>query len=72
MSQLEDLSEEERLALREKAPVHYLPYEEGKILIHDGLTLHQIAPAEKMQPDDERITLQGHALFCDGAWRLHW
>jgi len=34
--------------------------------------LHQIAPAKDMKPNDERITLQGHGLICDGILRVYW
>ena len=51
---------------------HYLPYEEGKIVIHNGLMLHQIAIPKDLKKDDVRITMQGHAIRCDGVWRIHW
>ena len=53
-------------------PRHYVPYEAGKIVLHEGLLLHQIAPAKEYFEKDQRITLQGHALFCDGCWRVYW
>lgn len=52
--------------------VFYLPYTLGKLVLHQGLTLHQIAPSTELLPDDERITLQGHGLICDGVMRLYW
>lgn len=55
-----------------KLPKHYVPYETGKIVLHEGLLLHQIAPAKEYFEEDKRITLQGHALFCDGCWRVYW
>lgn len=51
---------------------HYLPYKEGELLLHDGLTLHQIKPMHNPLPGDERITLQGHCLLCDGVLRVFW
>ncbi len=51
---------------------HFLPYEVGKMALHDGKLLHQIAPASEYDEQDRRITMQGHALFCDGSWRLYW
>lgn len=47
-------------------------YKVGEIILHSGYTLHQIAPTTYIYPDDERITLQGHGLFCDGQWLLYW
>ena len=51
---------------------HYYPYEAGKLIVHDGLFLHQIAPGKDLQPQDERLTLQGHGLICDGALHVYW
>ncbi len=34
--------------------------------------LHQAAPGKDVQPDDERITLQGHAIQIGGFWNLSW
>jgi len=50
----------------------YHAYECGTLTLHSGHTVHQIAPVEQAFPDDERITLQGHGLYCDGAWTLYW
>ncbi len=52
--------------------MHYLPYTIGKIALHKGLLLHQIAPAKSMNVQDERITLQGHGIIADGALHLYW
>jgi hypothetical protein len=51
---------------------YFHAYELGKFALHSGLFLHQIAPIKNLQPGDERITLQGHGLFFNGAWHLHW
>lgn len=53
-------------------PRHYVEYEVGKMVLHNGLLIHQIAPAKEYLEGDRRITLQGHALFCDGMWRVYW
>lgn len=56
-------------------PPEYLPYRPGGMLLHPGLTLHQIAPLPEIEPGDSRdarITLQGHAIRSDGTWWLHW
>lgn len=51
---------------------HYLPYAVGKIVVHHGMLMHQIAPAKDLTPEDERITLQGHGLLADNEIRLYW
>ncbi|MBA2367663.1 MAG: hypothetical protein H0V82_01395 [Candidatus Protochlamydia sp.] len=56
----------------QKLPKYYVPYETGKIVLHEGMLMHQIAPAKEFFEEDKRITLQGHALFCDGCWRVYW
>lgn len=48
----------------------YTPYQTGHVYLSNGHQIHQIAPAKIMQPTDRRITLQAHALKCDGIWRL--
>ncbi len=48
----------------------YLPYETGFVYISTGHAIHQIAPAKMMLPTDRRITLQAHAIKCDGIWQL--
>lgn len=50
----------------------YYPYQIGQLILHSGHTVHQIAPAKNIQLDDERITLQGHALFSQGSWQIYW
>lgn len=47
-------------------------YSEGVLTLHSGHTLHQIAAVDRAYPDDERITLQGHGLCCDGVWTIYW
>jgi len=69
---LSGLSEEKRIAKIQEAEQHYFAYKKGQLLLHDGLILHQIAPANKMVYGDERITLQGHGVFVDGIWRIYW
>jgi hypothetical protein len=48
----------------------FTPYELGHVYLSNGHQVHQIAPAKLMLPTDRRITLQAHALKCDGTWRL--
>lgn len=50
---------------------HFTPYDAGYIYISSGHRVHQIAPANPMKPTDRRITLQAHALKCDGVWQLY-
>ncbi|MCB1094223.1 MAG: hypothetical protein KDN22_01470 [Verrucomicrobiae bacterium] len=50
----------------------YIPYEVGTMVLHSGLRIHQVAGLKNPQPDDERISLQGHGLFCDGEWKIFW
>ncbi|MFD4599628.1 hypothetical protein ACFWPQ_16545 [Streptomyces sp. NPDC058464] len=53
-------------------PLQYVPYTVGRMVLHSGHTLHQVAPSSRVQPDDERLTLQGHGVWCDGRWLLYW
>lgn len=50
----------------------FYPYQVGQLIIHSGHTIHQAAPGKNLQPDDERITLQGHGIFSQGSWQLYW
>lgn len=65
-----DHQEIEQLAIMRKNSFH--PYKVGKLVLHSGHMVHQIAPGKNLQPDDERITLQGHGLICQDTWQLHW
>lgn len=49
-----------------------VPYQVGNIVIHSGNSLHQIAPVSQVDIADERITFQGHGVFCDEEWKLYW
>lgn len=50
----------------------YVPYRPGHMVMHSGHTLHQVAPTNRVEPEDERMTLQGHGMWCSGEWRLYW
>lgn len=50
----------------------YHAYRIGSMVLHSGHLLHQAAPGKDVQPDDERITLQGHAIQISGIWNLYW
>ena len=47
-------------------------YTEGEMIYFIGHLLHQMMPGVNVQPDDRRITVQGHGIKCDGTWRLYW
>lgn len=47
-------------------------YELGHCALHTGLRCHTIAAVRDVQPEDARITLQGHGLLADGAIQLYW
>ena len=67
------LSPEARERVTRETPLHYVPYREGELICHSGLVLHQIAPAgDAMQPDDMRVTLQGHALPGRDGHHVYW
>lgn len=70
--QIEEMSNKALDELREQSETRYIGYEVGKMVVHEGLMLHQIAPMKAMVIDDERITLQGHALICDNVLRVYW
>jgi hypothetical protein len=69
---LKDKTRQEIEKIQEETEKKYIPYKVGSMIVQQGLFLHQIAPAENLLPTDERITLQGHGLICDGALRLYW
>lgn len=50
----------------------YVPYTPGRLYVHSGHVLHQVAPSSGVSPGDERLTLQGHGVLCDGEWLLYW
>lgn len=66
------LSKDELDQLKDSKEALYIEYEIGKLVLHKGLILHQIAPSKEVKMGDERITLQGHGLICDGILRLYW
>jgi hypothetical protein len=50
----------------------FYPYQLGQMIVHSGLTVHQAAIGKDLRPGEDRITLQGHALFSQGRWQLYW
>lgn len=51
---------------------HYHAYRVGSMVVHSGLRYHQMAAMKELLPTDERITLQGHGVRCNGTWQLFW
>jgi hypothetical protein len=47
-------------------------YGVGRLVVQWGEFFHQIAGTVDPQDDDERITLQGHAVRCGSEWILYW
>jgi len=66
------ISKLDRLNLLATKKVTYHPYTVGKIALHIGKIYHRIGNLESMETGDERITLQGHGLLCQGTWQLYW
>ncbi|MCH2171881.1 hypothetical protein MK489_13940 [Myxococcota bacterium] len=64
-------SEARKLLIRDSSKTLHV-YRLGELVVHSGNQLHQVAPGVHLSPEDERFTLQGHGLYCDGAWRLYW
>jgi hypothetical protein len=48
----------------------YFGYTAGAMVLHDGLTVHQLANPGRTRDDEYRISLQGHGVLGDGAWHL--
>jgi hypothetical protein len=70
--EVEGLAEKEFLERVAAAPMEYHPYQVGTLVAHSGHKVHQIATGQGGRDGDERLTLQGHGIFCDGAWHLYW
>lgn len=49
----------------------FVGYQVGEMVIFDGHYLHRIAATHPVQPEDQRITLQGHCLFINGYWAIY-
>jgi hypothetical protein len=70
--ELEGLSPDERHRKIMAARMQYHPYQLGHLAVHSGHKVHQIARTKKELEGDERVTLQGHGIRCDGVWQLYW
>lgn len=49
-------------------------FNEGDMFIHNGHQYHQIAPFFDIEPKDQRISLQGHAIYSPelDKYLVHW
>lgn len=70
--ELTGLSKFEREALFQTREKQFVRYRTGGMVLHSGLSVHQIAPMPDAQPGEERITLQGHAILAQGIWQVYW
>jgi len=70
--QWRSLSPAERERLTVPGTGDFLPYQAGRIVMHSGHVVHQIAPARDFHPEDERITLQGHGLRSGNRFLCYW
>lgn len=61
---------EEQFDRNKLAQAVYRPYTQGWMYVSSGHQVHQIASGKKFLPHDRRLTLQAHAVRCDGLWRL--
>lgn len=64
--------DEEVERMRDTKLRRYHEYSRGQLFVHSGHFLHQIAPFFNVQPEDERITLQGHAVRHPDGWHYYW
>jgi hypothetical protein len=54
-----------------RAPAYHR-YTPGELVLHSGNFLHQIAPTNRFDPEDRRITLQGHGIKAGNYLYLYW
>ena len=65
-------SRQEQEKLQSTKTKNYLPYKTGKMVVHNGHLLHQIAPATEILSNDRRVTLQGHATRSGENYYWYW
>jgi hypothetical protein len=53
-------------------PPQTVSYACGRLVVHDGLTLHAIGDSSSATPKGLRITLQGHGIRLPHGWILYW
>ena len=70
----EGLTNYEREEILHKEERFYKSFNEGDLFIHNGHQFHQIAPFFDIQDEDERISMQGHAIYSPSAnkYFIHW
>jgi hypothetical protein len=71
LAEVQAVSAAEAKETARRAKSHLHAYRVGELVCHRGHLLHQIAPWTSA-PGDERLTLQAHGLYYDGAWQLYW
>lgn len=71
LREVQSVPADEAKAIARNARSHQHRYRVGELVCHRGHLLHQIAPWPS-EPGDERLTLQAHGLYYDGAWQLYW
>jgi GNAT superfamily N-acetyltransferase len=65
------LDTEETARLLDAAPRTQHELRVGELFVYAGNRYHQTAPMRDPRHDDERITLEGHALLVGGVWQLY-
>lgn len=60
----------ERLLRENESALH--EYRVGQLVLHNGHSVHQIAPNKINGPEDVRVTMQGHALRSAHGWMIYW
>ena len=65
-------ADERRAHMAANRDAVYHAYTVGHLAVHTGHQLHQIASTKDVQPGDQRITMQAHALPVDGRWLIYW
>jgi hypothetical protein len=72
LHETKDLPQSEFNELRNKREKKYNAYTTGRMVLHSGHQLHQIAAMPLMQIGEERITMQGHGVFQNGRFHIYW
>lgn len=53
-------------------PSRTVKYHRGRIVVHDGLSLHGVGHGSVAKPKGYRITMQGHGVRFSKGWTLYW
>ena len=70
--QLVGLPDAEANRVLGEATTRFVAHRTGHLTLQFGHLIHQIATPTRMVEGDERFTLQGHGLLCDGVWQFYW